>query len=220
MSRPETTKFEVLVAKAALWIRDHQERFWAVTGTTALTILLIFFMVHHRQQRNEEAWNQLGLVQNQLMQNQMADAKKTLADWQTKFQGTSASGYAKFMEADLLYRTSDYTNAAQLYGSLADGAPKKDMRPLALTAQASAQEMAGQLPQAQATVQRFLNEYGDHFLAAPNHLAQARLAELTGDKAAASAAYDRFIALYPQHPSVPLARARLQSLPANQAKPQ
>jgi outer membrane protein assembly factor BamD (BamD/ComL family) len=100
---------------------------------------------------------------------------------------------------------------------LADTASKKDMRPLALSAQASAEEMAGRLPQAQAAVQRFLKDYADHFLAAQNYLAQARLAEMTNDRAAATAAYDRFVGLYPQHPSVPMARARLQALGGSSA---
>jgi tetratricopeptide (TPR) repeat protein len=197
--------------KAIAWIRTHQERFWATLGTGVMAILLIVLMVRHRQLQNQDAWNQLGMAQGYLMQSQYDAAAKALEDWNGRFAGTNAASYAKFLKADLLYRTSDYAQSADIYDELALSAPL-DLRPLALSAQASAEEMAGHLPQAQRLIQQFIDRYPDHFMAASMYLSQARLAEMTGNAASASATYDRFVILYPQSPWTAFAKARLQAL--------
>jgi outer membrane protein assembly factor BamD (BamD/ComL family) len=86
------------------------------------------------------------------------------------------------------------------------------MRPLALSAQQSAEEMAGHLPQARQLAKNFTELYPDHFMAAGTYFAQARLAEAMNDTAAASAAYDRFLVLFPQSPWAPAAKSRQQAL--------
>ncbi|HVO33721.1 MAG TPA: hypothetical protein VMU17_07380, partial [Elusimicrobiota bacterium] len=132
--------------------------------------------------------------------------------WSSQFAGTNATVFSKFLKADLLYRTSDYATAAQVYGDLAQTAQPDDLRPLALSAQSSAEEMAGHLDQALKLNQAFTDHYPDHFLAASAYLAQARIDELTGNAAAASAIYDRFAILYPKSPWADLANARLHAL--------
>jgi outer membrane protein assembly factor BamD (BamD/ComL family) len=170
-------------------------------------------VIHHREEQNEEAWYQLGALQGQLIQGQQYPTiAKGLDDWQKRYQGTSASAYAQFMKGDLLYKTSDYVSASQVYGTLAQTASIKDMRPLALSAQQSAEEMAGHLPQARQLAKNFTELYPDHFMAAGTYFAQARLAEAMNDTAAASAAYDRFLVLFPQSPWAPAAKSRQQAL--------
>jgi outer membrane protein assembly factor BamD (BamD/ComL family) len=117
------------------------------------------------------------------------------------------------MKADLLYRTSDYVQAAALYGDLAQTGRPDLLKPLALSAEVSAEEMAGHVPQAQALAQSFLDKYPDHYLTGPMYLSQARLAEMAGNTAAAAAIYDRFVVLYPQSPWAALARSRTQIPP-------
>ena len=68
----------------------------------------IGFVVHQRGVTNTEAWQQLGAVQSQAMQNHTDQENKSLADWQTHLTGSSAITYAQFLKADLLYKTSDY----------------------------------------------------------------------------------------------------------------
>ena len=194
------------------WIRGHQEQFWAMAGTLAAAVLLVFFMVSRRQEENEQAWIQLGPVQNDLQQGHYGEAAKALDAWTGRYQSADALFYAKFLRADLSYRTSDYAEAARVYGDLAQNGRPPEMRPLALSAETAAEEMAGRIPQAQASAQRFLDLYPDHFLAASMALSQARLAELTGPPGKASALYDRFVILYPQSPWTALARARVQAL--------
>jgi outer membrane protein assembly factor BamD (BamD/ComL family) len=179
-------------------------------------------VLHHRQAESDEAWSQLGNIQGQLMQSKWDDAKKSLTDWESRFRGTDATSYAKFMKADLLYRTTDYTQAAQVYGDLAQSAKPEILKPLALSAEAASEEMAGHLPQALALIQLFLDRYPDHFLAAPRYISHARLLELTGDKTGAIAVYERFILLFPQSPWTALAHTRLQTLggsPTSQPMP-
>ena len=88
------------------------------------------------------------------------------------------------------------------------------MRPLALSAQIASEEMAGHYAQAQALAKTFLDLYPDHFLAAPTYMTQARLEELSGNRAAAVAIYERFVLLFPQSPWTALARSRMQTLGA------
>jgi tetratricopeptide (TPR) repeat protein len=210
------SKFEQKLQEAAVWIRGHQEQFWSIAGTVVLLSLLIFFIIHHREEQNEEAWYQLGALQGQLIQGQQYPTiAKGLDDWQRRYEGTSARSYAQFMKGDLLYKTSDYISASQVYGALAQTASIKDMRPLALSAQQSAEEMAGHLPQARQLAKNFTELYPDHFMAASAYFAQARLAEAMNDIAAASAAYDRFLVLYPQSPWVAAAKSRQQALAAS-----
>jgi TolA-binding protein len=180
-----------------------------------LTVAFVFFLISHRQRENEEAWNQLGALQGQAMQNQTAQALQGLNEWSKRFQGTSAGPYARFLKADLLYKTSDYAASAQIYADLTQNASPEPLRPLALSAQVPALEMAGQPTQALGAAQQFSERYPDHFLAGPMLLAQARLQETTGNTSAAVATYDRFIALYPQSPSTSVARTRLQALSGN-----
>ncbi len=200
------------IEEAARWVREHQERFWAITGTTLLAILFVVLLVHHRETENEEAWSQLGALQGLLAQNKWDEVRKGLDNWDVRFQGSDASTYAKFLKADLLYRTSDYIQASQVYGDIATAGRPEPTRPLALSAQISCEEMAGHLAQAQNVAQTFLDRYPDHFLAAPAYMSQARLAELAGNPAAAAAVYDRVVLLYPQSPWVALAKARSQTL--------
>ena len=200
------------IEEAARWIREHQERFWAISGTTLLALLFVALLINHRETENEEAWSQLGSIQGQLAQNKWEEARKGLDVWNVRFQGSDASTYAKFLKADLLYRTSDYIQASQLYGEIAITGRPEPTRPLALSAQISSEEMAGHISQAQTVAQTFLDRYPDHFLAAPAYMTQARLAELAGNSAAAAAIYDRVVLLFPQCPWVALAKARSQTL--------
>jgi outer membrane protein assembly factor BamD (BamD/ComL family) len=205
-------QFEKLAAEAVQWIREHQERFWAITGTVLISILFIGLVIHHRQTESDEAWFQLGNIQGQLMQGKFAEARSSLAGWEPRFQGSDAGSYAKFMKADLFYKTTDYVQASQLYGELAQTGRPEAVKPLALSAQVACEEMAGHIPQAQALAQTFLDRYPDHYLAGPMYMTQARLAEMLGNGAAAAAIYDRFVLLFPQSPWTALAKARAQAL--------
>src|SRR5579864_4413863 len=147
-NNPSASPVEAALQKAVLWVQTHREQFWAIFGTAAMGVALIVFVIRHRQMENEEAWIQLGPIQGQLMQGQTSQAAKGLQDWNNRFHGSSASTYAKFMKADLLYRTSDYATAAQAYSDLSQTGQPPETRPLALSAAASAEEMAGHLPQA------------------------------------------------------------------------
>ncbi len=116
------------IEQAVLWIRTNQEKFWAITGTVFLSILFIGLVIHHRQTESETAWSQLGAIQGQLMQGKLDETRKGLETWQARYQNSDAATYAKFMKADLLYRTTDYVQAAQVYGEIAltgrpDGSP-------------------------------------------------------------------------------------------------
>jgi outer membrane protein assembly factor BamD (BamD/ComL family) len=204
--------FEKSLQETIQWVREHQERFWAIAGTAFLTILFIALVLHHHQTESEESWNQLGNIHGQLMQGKMDEARKNLDAWQARFPGSDAATYAKFMKADLLYRTSDYAQAAQVYGEIVQTGSPDVLKPLALSAQAASEEMAGHLPQAQALTQTFLDRYPDHFLAAPKYMAQARLAELSGNAPAAVAIYERYVLLFPQSPWTALAQSRMKTL--------
>jgi len=201
--------------KAVGWIRGHQEQFWATTGTTFLAILFIGLLIHHRETESDEAWFQLAGIQSQLSQGKLDQVRSGLANWETRFQGSDASAYAKFMKADLLYKTTDYVGASQLYGEVAQSGRPDVLRPLALSAQVACEEMAGHVPQAQALAQKFLDLYPDHFAAGPMYLTQARLAEMAGNPAAAAAIYDRFGLLFPQSPWTSFARSRSQTFAKN-----
>jgi outer membrane protein assembly factor BamD (BamD/ComL family) len=219
LQQQNLSKFVLAVQQAVRWVQTHREQFWAITGTIGVTVLLVAFMVHRRQAQNAEAWTQLGVAQGYLIQGQRAETAKALEQWFTRFQGSSATDYARFLKADLLYSTSDYAGAAQLYKNLAETGNPPVVRPLALSAASAAEEMAGQLPAAQATVQQFLEKYPEHFLAASMMMSQARLAELAGDIPNASALYDRYVILYPQSPWTEFAKARLRLLSAPPSAP-
>ncbi len=206
---------ELQIERIVRWIRENQERFWAITGTSLLLVLLVFLLVQRQQKERDAAWSELGAAQNQLSQNNLAEARKSLDAWETRFKGSSANSYAMFLKADLAYRTSDYAQAAQVYGELAQSGNPEILRPLALSAQVASEEMAGRYPQAQALAQTFLEKYPDHFLAATLYLAQARLAEIQGDSAAASAVYERIVLLFPQSPWSALAKSKSQNLSKN-----
>ena len=155
---------------------------------------------------------QLGGVQSQLAQGKMEDARKSLSSWETRFQRSDAASYANFIKADLAYRTSDYVQAGQIYGEVSASGQPEVVRPLALSAQVSCEEAAGRLAEAQKLAQSFLDKYPDHYLAAPMYMTQARLAELSGNAAAAVTIYDRFTLLFPQTPWSTLAKNRSQTL--------
>ncbi len=99
------------------------------------------------------------------MQGKFEDTRKGLEGWQTRFRGTDAETYAQFLKADLAYRTSDYVQASQIYSEIVATGRPEVLKPLALSAEASSEEMAGHVPQAQALTQTFLDKYPDHFLA-------------------------------------------------------
>jgi len=214
MNTTNAPSLEKRVENALLWIRAHQERFWTVTGVVVLTVLFGVFAMQQHERQQDEAWTQLGAVQSSIIQNQFDAAKKSLADWNTRYGTTSVKTYADFLKADLLYKTSDYATAAQMYAQLSITGRPAVVQPLALSAQISAEEMAGKIADARATAQRFIDKYPDHFFAASAYLSQARLAELSGDKPAAAAIYERFVILYPQSPWTASIKTRLQMSPA------
>ncbi len=206
---------EKRIEQIVVWIRANQERFWAITGTSVLAVLFVVLLLQRNRKEKDEAWTQLGNTQSQLTQNNIAEARKSLDAWEARFKGSNADTYAKFLKADLAYRTTDYTGASQIYGELAQSGKPALVRPLALSAQAESEEMAGHYPQAQLLAQTFLEKYPDHFLAASAYVMQARLAEIKGDTAAASAIYERITLLFPQSPWASLAKAKTQTLPKN-----
>jgi outer membrane protein assembly factor BamD (BamD/ComL family) len=208
----DSKDIEKHIEEGVRWIREHQERFWAITGTSLLMILFFALLIHHRQTENEEAWFQLGGIQSQLAQGKLDETRKGLESWEPRFQGSSAETYAKFMKADLMYRTTDYVQASQLYGEIVQTGRPDPAKPLALYAQISSEEMAGHIAQAQSLAQTFLDRYPDHYLAAPTYMTQARLAEISGNAPAAVAIYDRFVLLFPQTPWTDLAKSRSQFL--------
>lgn len=194
------------------WIRGNQEKFWAVTGMSLLLILFVGLLIQRRSQEADEAWFQLGTVQSQISQNHLADAAKSLSEWESRFQGTRAAGYASFLKADLAYRTTDYTQAIQIYSRLAQSGRPDVLRPLALSGQIASLEMSGNLAEAQSQAQTFLDKYPDHFLASTMYLTQARIAEAKGDAQAAATIYERLALLFPQSPWSATAKAKAQSL--------
>lgn len=203
---------EKVIENAISWIRQHQERFWAVVGVFVLSVALCVMVWRHHETEKAEAWNRLGIIQSQLMQNQYDTARKSMDEWMQRFNRSDAGVYGQFIKADLLFRTSDYVAAAELYGEIAQTGRPAEMRPLALSAQTSSEEMAGHGPQAQALAQSFLERYPDHFLTADMFLTQARLTESAGNPSAASAIYDRYLILYPQNPRAAFAKAKAQLL--------
>lgn len=205
-------EFERRLLATADWVRTHQERFWTIVGLSVITVAMAIFAVQHRQKQTEEAWNQLGPIQGQIMQAPSAELLKTLEDWNSKFKGTAAGPYAEFMQADLLYKTSDYARAAQIYGRIADVGTPIVMRPLALAGQANAEEMNKNLPKALEVAKSFTERYPDHFLAASMYLSQARLLEATGNPVMAATLYERFAILFPQSPWTAQARERQTAL--------
>jgi TolA-binding protein len=207
------SKFEQTLHQGVAWIRAHQEQSWAIAGTAVGAVLLVFFMINRRQAENESAWSQLGAAQGPLLQGQFDQASKALEEWSARYKGTSADSYARFIRAELYYQTKNYAGAAKVYAELAGQGDPAELRPLALAAESSAEEMAGHLAEAQSAAQRFLDKYPEHFLAASMYLAQARLAEMTGNTANAAAIYDRFAILYPQSSLAPFAKFRLEKLP-------
>ena len=88
----KTLDIEKYLEEAVRWVREHQERFWAIFGTTILSILFIALLVHHRQTENEEAWMQLGAIQSQLAQGKWGETGKALDTWESRFRGTNATG--------------------------------------------------------------------------------------------------------------------------------
>ena len=122
-----------------------------------------FFAAQQHERQQAEAWSQLGAVQSSLIQNQFDAAKKSLADWQSRYGASSASSYANFLKGDLLAKTADHVGAAQVYAQLAATARPEILQPLALSAEISEEEMAGKIPEARATAQRFIDKYPDHF---------------------------------------------------------
>ncbi len=208
----DKTKFKQLSRQTTQWIQTHQEQFWAIFGSVVLAILFVGLAINHHTKETDEAWTQLGVIQGQLVQGKLNDARKGLDAWQPRFQNSSSATYAKFLRADLLYKTSDYVQASQVYGDVYQSGHPDPLKPLALSAQISSEEMAGHIPQAQALAQSFLEKYPDHFLSGQNYIAQARLSEIAGNPVAAAAVYERFVLLFPQSPWTTLAKTRLQAL--------
>lgn len=193
------------------WIADHQERFWTAVGAVALTLVVVVFTINQRAKMQEDAWTQLGIAQGQLFQGNTKDAIASLDSWEARFSGSRAADYARFMRADLLAKTTQYAEAAAIYADLAARAQPDVLRPLALAAQVTAEDLAGRTAEAQAAAQRFMDTYPDHYMAAPILFEQARLADKTRDAAAAAALYDRITVLYPQSPWAELAKRRQQA---------
>src|SRR5689334_4309556 len=95
-----TTRLEHAVQHSIQWIRTHQEQFWAISGTVAGAVFLIIFMMNRRETTNNDAWTQLGVAQGYVLQGHYEQAGKALDDWSTRFAGTDAATYAKFLRAD------------------------------------------------------------------------------------------------------------------------
>ncbi len=212
MNTPKRSVFarlEKAIQAAILWIASNQERAWAVLGVTVVTVVVGILVLRNRAQMNEDAWNQLGTVQGHIMQGRTQEALKSVNEWESRFTGTAAASYAKFIKADLLMKTTDYAGASQIYSDLAVSANPAPLRPLAMAAQVNAEDAAGHIPQAKAAAQAFLDRYPDHFLAGSVLWSQAHLAEKGGDATGVQGLYERFSLLYPQNPWQDL----LQALP-------
>ena len=73
-STTATARIEKAVETAILWITQNQERFWAILGVTVVTVVVGILVLRNRAQMNEDAWNQLGSIQGQIMQGRSQEA--------------------------------------------------------------------------------------------------------------------------------------------------
>ncbi len=187
------TKVEGVLA----WVLTNRVPVIATAAVAALVLLFGSVVVLRNRERREINITRMALAQSFLMQHQydrayqaFEELKPTVSDnnllaQALYYQGASALGLKKFDDAE------------KLFSEAVDRSAKSPLKPLALSNMGFAQESKKNYEAAAQTYERFMSEFGEHFLAARVQLNLGRALAAANKIDDAKKALGHLIDLYP-----------------------
>jgi len=199
------------INKAVLWIRTHKEASMGIGFISLVAALLAaYFIVQYTSLKNV-SWERLAVAQSQAYAGQAQNSLDQLRELADRFGQTDAAGFGILFRGDIYYKTKTYKEAAKAYQQVLDNKSPKSVVPIAMACLASSLESDGNYPAAMETCRKFLETYGDHYLAPQVHLELARCLEAT-QNLEAKPTYEKVVFLYPETYWASQAKSRLSEL--------
>ena len=211
-ARQQAKKNEIaaVLERGALWIKFHpQTALWAGIGLLAAGLLGAGF-ANKISNEQEESWSRYAIAQSYAYSRQPQAAIEQIDNLAQTYPASAAAGYGLLLAGDLMFEQNKFTDAAQTYQRVIETPGRTDTLPLAMANLGLAQEASGDCRAAEATHQRFLETYSEHFLAAQSHASIARCQIKLGEKEKAKATMERMAFLYPNTYWAQWAQARIK----------
>ncbi len=211
-------ELQELVDGAAIWVSRNRGIAAAIAAGGVAVAVVAVMLFYRSQSRQNMAWDLLSMAEEAAYQGKTESALKQLKDLDSRFPGSKASGYGLIFTGDLLYPKGQYKEALQAYNKVVENGGPKAILPLALGDMVVTQEASGLCQQAVPTAQRFLESYGDHFMAPQVHSSLARCFLSLGQKDQARTAFQKITLQYPETSWALWAKKRLDAVPGARAQ--
>jgi tetratricopeptide (TPR) repeat protein len=202
---------EDLVTKTLRWGRANQQAALLSLGGVLGALLLGGLLLYKNKANQNAAWDRLSVAQVYAYSGRPQESVKQIEELAKDFSGAKAVGFAQLFAGDVEFRLGSYDAAVAAYGKLLERNDPPALVPFALANTASAQEAGGKSAEAAATAQRFLDAYGDHFLAPQVHAVLGRVQLAQGQGEQAKATFQKMSLQYADTPWGGWAQAQLQS---------
>jgi TolA-binding protein len=201
-----------------VWGSKNRQTAATVAGGAALVVGLAGLLIYRSYSLQNAAWDRLTVAQDSAYSGKVDSALQQISQLAADYPNSAAAGYGLLFKGDILFPKGQYKEALEAYAKVLENGQPKAIQPMALGDTALAQEAAGQCPQAAQTAQKFLELYGDHFLAPQVHACLARCLQAGGQADQARIAYQKITLQYPETSWAGWAKTRLDAVAAP-AKP-
>lgn len=191
------------------WVAKNRQLAAMIGGGVAGVLIIAGLLFYRARSMREQAWEQLSMAHAYAFNNQVDTALKQIDTLADESGANTASGFGYLFAGDILYPRGQYQQAMDFYNKLITRGTPESLQPYALADLAVTQEAAGQAVQAAQTAQRFLDAYGDHFLAPQVHALLARAQAAQGQAEAAKTTYQKIVIQYPDTSFAAWAQQRL-----------
>ncbi|MCB4755435.1 MAG: tetratricopeptide repeat protein [Elusimicrobia bacterium] len=179
------------------WGIDHRPLVLMAAVALLASVLISSVFILRAKERRDLNWTRLAQAQSYLAQKQFATAQSILEEIQKTAPNTTEALHAAYTLGLVSLETKNDAAAINAFSTVANLPGNHPLRPLALSNLGYAYEQKKDHRLAAQTLQRFIDQYADHFLAARTQLSVGRNWALAGDKEAATKALTQLIDLYP-----------------------
>ncbi len=182
------------------WFNAHRVPVFASLGIGVAVMLIASVFIIRKRERTEIEWTRLAQAQGLLGEKRFEVADGMLNDIANTNAGTLTAAYAHYHLAESQLEQKKFNDAIKSLGDVVAQTTDKPLRPIALSNLGFAQEQKGDFTGAAQTYRQFLEQYGDHFLAARTQLRLGLSLIRGGDIDGGKKALGQLIDLYPTSP--------------------
>ncbi|OGS24256.1 MAG: hypothetical protein A2297_02365 [Elusimicrobia bacterium RIFOXYB2_FULL_48_7] len=191
------SQVQELLEKAAAWSKTHWQTLASAVGVIVVFTALGLYFVSNYMAAKKQCWEKISYAQGYASQGMTAQAIQILDEIIAKYSSSDVGQQARFVKADISYKTGTYNIAATVYQNIINVNRAKSMLPFAYAGLGYSKENLGDYPGAISAYRTFIEKYPNHYLAARVYDSLARVYLVTGSAESAKEMYEKLMTLYP-----------------------